>query len=80
MSHKYVVTNVDTDEEYCFYDVSKFDTDGRSIKLVNDGLKEATAKYAELHSRDKFHKLILTKVYPDYHTGEIKTDLIQSNV
>lgn len=80
MSHKYVVTNVDTDEEYCFYDVSKFDTDGRNIKLVNDGLKEATAKYTELHSRNESHKLILTKMYPDYHTGKIKTDLIQSNV
>ena len=80
MSHKYVVTDVDDDKDYVFYDFSKLDSEKHENRLITDGLKEAKNKYYELLAEQKKHRLVLTKVYPDYKTGELKTDLIESNV
>ena len=80
MSCKYVVSNLNTNKDYIFYDFSKFSSDNQSVKLIEDGLKNAKNKYDELLTMNNKYKLIITKVHPNYHTGKIETDLIQSNI
>lgn len=80
MSCKYIVSNFDTNKDYSFYDFSKFSSDNQSVKLIEDGLKHAKEKYDELLTINNKYRLALVKVHPNYHTGEIETDLIESNI
>ena len=70
--HKCVVTNIDKNEEYTFYDIS--DKEG---KVKDSCIDQAKRKYNELKHGSK---VIITHVYPDYKHSMIKTDLIESNI
>lgn len=76
---KYVVTDIDLDKEFVFYDQYKTKADGSTCKAI-DGLELAREKYKELKQHNKEHKLTITRLYPNYHMNTVITDLIESNV
>lgn len=80
MNCKYIVEDINTNSKYEFYDLSKFDTDGKTSRLIKNGAKDAKAKYDELLAEHKSHKIVCLKMYPNYHTNEIQTELILTNV
>lgn len=80
MTCKYIVEDLNTNEKFEFYTVSKIDTSSNESKIITDGLKEGRTKYNELIKEYKTHKIVFVKLYPNYRNGEIKTEIIATNV
>lgn len=79
MTAQFIVHDITDDVKYTFCNKYKIDADGRGVKQIADGRKEANHKYNEI-VYDTKHKCALIHIYPNYKSGETLTQLLQSNI